>query len=46
MNFLIFARMPKPVFKRINLSNIIKDNVFLLKEIDSSIKIEYNNDRK
>ena len=32
--------MPKPVFKRINLLNIIKDNVFLLKEIDSSIKIE------
>ena len=38
--FSDFARMPKPVFKRINLLNIIKDNVFLLKEIDSSIKIE------
>ena len=38
--FSDFARMPKPVFKRINLLNIIKDNIFLLKEIDSSIKIE------
>ena len=29
--FSDFARMPKPVFKRINLLNIIKDNVFFIK---------------
>tara|TARA_Y100000590_G_scaffold469272_1_gene655894 strand:+ start:403 stop:2187 length:1785 start_codon:yes stop_codon:yes gene_type:complete len=42
--FSDFARMPKPVFKKINLSNIIKENINLLNQIDDSIKITYNNE--
>ncbi len=44
--FSDFARMPKPVFKKINLLNIIEDNIFLLKGIDNTIKINFNYDDK
>ena len=44
--FSDFARMPKPVFKKINLSNIIKENINLLNQIDDSIKINYNEDNE
>ena len=37
--FSDFARMPKPVIKKNNLIEIIKDNIKLLSEIDLSIKI-------
>jgi len=41
--FSDFARMPKPVFKSINLLSIIKDNINLLNQIDDSIKITFTN---
>ena len=37
--FSDFARMPKPIFKKNNLVNIIKDNIKLLNEIDLKINI-------
>ena len=37
--FSDFARMPKPIFKKNNLIEIIKDNIKLLSEIDLSINI-------
>ena len=37
--FSDFARMPKPVFKKNNLIQIIEENIKLLSEIDNSIKI-------
>jgi len=37
--FSDFARMPKPIFKKNNLIDIIKDNIKLLSEIDLSINI-------
>ena len=38
--FSDFARMPKPIFKKNDLVNIIKENMKLLKVIDPSINIE------
>jgi len=40
--FSDFARMPKPIFKKNNLIDIIKDNIKLLSEIDLSIKINFD----
>ncbi len=37
--FSDFARMPKPVLKKNDLISIIKDNIKLLSEIDTSIRI-------
>ena len=37
--FSDFARMPKPIFKRHNLIEILKDNIGLLSEIDKNIEI-------
>ena len=39
--FSDFARMPKPIFKKNNLIEIIKDNIKLLSEIDLSININF-----
>ena len=39
--FSDFARMPKPVFKKNNLVDVVKDNIKLLSEIDLSIKIKF-----
>ena len=45
--FSDFARMPKPIFKRNDLINILKENIKLLSEIDKSININLtNNDNK
>ena len=43
--FSDFARMPKPVFKKNNIIDIIQTNIKLMNEIDISIKInlKYNN---
>ncbi len=43
--FSDFARMPKPIFKKNNLINIVKDNIFLLNEIDNTVKINLKNDQ-
>ncbi len=40
--FSDFARMPKPIFRQNNLVDLIKDNIKLLKELDTSIKIIFN----
>ena len=40
--FSDFARMPKPIFKKNDLIEIIKDNVKLLSEIDLSVNINFN----
>ena len=40
--FSDFARMPKPVFKKNNIIDIIITNVKLMNEIDLSIKIDFN----
>ena len=39
--FSDFARMPKPILKKNDLVKIIKDNIKLLSQIDSSIKINF-----
>jgi two-component system nitrogen regulation sensor histidine kinase NtrY len=41
--FSDFARMPKPVLKKNDLIEIIHENIRLLSEIDSSIKINLDN---
>jgi len=43
--FSDFARMPKPIFKKNDLIKIIKDNIELLSQIDSSIKINLSFDK-
>ena len=43
--FSDFARMPKPIFKKINLLTVIKENITLLKQIDDTIKINYPNNK-
>ena len=41
--FSDFARMPKPIFRENNLVDIIQENINLLKELDNSINIYFNN---
>ena len=43
--FSDFARMPKPILKKNNLINIIKDNILLLNEIDNTVQINLKNDQ-
>ena len=38
--FSDFARMPKPILKKHDIVKIIKENIFLMNEIDRSIKID------
>jgi len=40
--FSDFARMPKPIFKDNNLMSLVKDNINLIKELDSSISINFD----
>jgi len=40
--FSDFARMPKPVLKDNNIFILINDNINLLKELDTDIKIKFN----
>src|SRR6056300_628779 len=39
--FSDFARMPKPIFKKHNIIDIIQTNIKLMNEIDLSIKIDF-----
>ena len=39
--FSDFARMPKPIFRENNLIDLINENIKLLKELDSTIEIEF-----
>jgi len=41
--FSDFARMPKPILSQNNLADIINDNINLLKELDTTIDITFNN---
>ena len=43
--FSDFARMPKPILKDNNLVLLIKDNVNLIKELDSNITINFNSNK-
>ena len=40
--FSDFARMPKPIFKNNNLIPLVKDNIKLIKELDTNILIDFN----
>ena len=40
--FSDFARMPKPILKDNNIFILINDNINLLKELDTDIKIKFN----
>ena len=44
--FSDFARMPKPIFKKNNLIDLLNQNLLLMRELDTSIKINFikNND--
>ena len=44
--FSDFARMPKPILKENNLIQIIEENIKLLNELDNSINISVNNNKK
>ena len=41
--FSDFARMPKPIFQKNDLVELIIDNIKLLQELDKSIEIEFKN---
>ncbi|MDC0518685.1 ATP-binding protein [Candidatus Pelagibacter sp.] len=41
--FSDFARMPKPVFQKNNLVELMEDNIKLLKQLDKTIDIEFKN---
>ena len=41
--FSDFARMPKPLFKKNNLNNVINENISLISKIDNNIKIKLIN---
>ena len=44
--FSDFARMPKPILKENNLIQIIEENIKLLNELDNSINISINTNKK
>ena len=44
--FSDFARMPKPIFLKNDLVNLIEDNIKLLHELDRSIDISFENNSK
>ncbi|MDA9172774.1 ATP-binding protein [Candidatus Pelagibacter sp.] len=44
--FSDFARMPKPIFQKNNLVELMKENIKLLKELDKTIEIEFKNNVK
>jgi len=39
--FSDFARMPKPIFKKNNLVKILKENISLMKELDTSVIVSF-----
>tara|TARA_B110000027_G_scaffold132770_1_gene159639 strand:+ start:15 stop:1796 length:1782 start_codon:yes stop_codon:yes gene_type:complete len=44
--FSDFARMPKPILKDNNLVTLIKDNINLIKELDSRVSLDFNFSRE
>ena len=40
--FSDFARMPKPIFNKNKIVEIVKNNISLLREVDQSISIKFN----
>jgi len=44
--FSDFARMPKPIFNKNDIIEIVKNNISLLKEVDKSVLIKFNNTKK
>ena len=44
--FSDFARMPKPIFKDNNLVEILNENIGLLKRLDNTIQIKFDNKDK
>ncbi len=44
--FSDFARMPKPIFKKNNISIILTQNIKLLKEIDATISILFKSNKE
>ena len=44
--FSDFARMPKPIFKNNDIVKIINESIFLVREIDESIEIDFINKNK
>ena len=42
-DFSDFARMPKPIFQKNDLVNLLKENIKLLQELDTSIEIIFSN---
>ena len=44
--FSDFARMPKPTFQNNDLVLLMKDNIKLLQELDTTIKIDFKNNNK
>ena len=44
--FSDFARMPKPIFKKCDLIKIIKENISLMSELDSSVEIDFQYNKK
>ncbi len=44
--FSDFARMPKPILKKNNLVQIIKENIKLLSELDNSINIKFKRNQE
>ena len=44
--FSDFARMPKPVMKKNNLVILLNDTINLLRELDKSIDIKFNNNQE
>ena len=39
--FSDFARMPKPIFKKINIISIINENINFMKELDNTVNIYF-----
>ena len=44
--FSDFARMPKPLFKKNNLVEVIKENINLVNKLDENVKIKLTNNLK
>jgi two-component system nitrogen regulation sensor histidine kinase NtrY len=44
--FSDFARMPKPIFNKNDIIEIVKNNISLLKEVDKSVLFKFNSTKK
>ena len=43
--FSDFARMPKPILKKHDIIKIIKENILLMNEIDTSVEIKFKSNK-